>query len=105
MKYFYDIAAWFPKNMVIVNKDAWNKLDSATQKLVMAEASKAEKKGWALSKKGNKDDKKALADAGMKVGKVNPELKKHFENVGATMSKEWADRAGSRGQGVLAAYK
>ena len=105
VKYFYDIAAWFPKNMIIVNKDAWNKLDSATQKLVMMEASKAEKKGWALSKKGNKDDKKALADAGMKVGKVNAELKKHFENVGATMSKEWADRAGSRGQDVLAAYK
>ena len=105
VKYFYDIAAWFPKNMVIVNKDAWNQLDSATQKLVMMEASKAEKKGWALSKKGNKDDKKALADAGMEVGKVNAELKKHFENVGATMSKEWADRAGSRGQGVLAAYK
>ena len=41
----------------------------------------------------------------MKVGKVNAELKKLFENVGATMSKEWADRAGSRGQGVLAAYK
>ena len=105
VKYFYDIAAWFPKNMIIVNKDAWNKLDSATQKLIMMEASKAEKKGWALSKKGNKDDKQALADAGMKVGKVNAELKKHFENVGATMSKEWADRAGSRGQDVLAAYK
>jgi len=41
----------------------------------------------------------------MKVGKVNAELKKHFEGVGATMAKEWADRAGSRGQGVLAAYK
>ncbi len=77
--YFYDIAAWFPKNMVIVNKDAWNKLDAATQKLVMAEAAKAEKKGWALSKRGNKDDKKALSDAGMKVGKVNSALKKHLK--------------------------
>jgi TRAP-type C4-dicarboxylate transport system substrate-binding protein len=103
--YFYDIAAWFPKNMVIVNKDAWNKLDAATQKLIMSEAAIAEKKGWDLSKKGNRDDKKALADAGMKVGKVNPALKKHFESVGATMSKEWAERAGSRGQAVLAAYK
>ena len=102
--YFYDIAAWFPKNMVIVNKDAWNKLDAATQKLLKSEAAKAEKKGWALSKKGNRDDKKALANAGMKVGKVNSALKKHFEGVGATMSKEWADRAGSRGQAVLAAY-
>ena len=103
--YFYDIAAWFPKNMVIVNKDAWNKLDADTQKLVMSEAAKAEQKGWDLSKRGNKDDKQALADAGMKVGKVSSTLKKHFEEVGATMSKEWADRAGSRGQAVLAAYK
>ena len=103
--YFYDIAAWFPKNMVIVNKDSWNKLDADTQKLIMSEAAKAEKKGWDLSKKGNKNDKKALADAGMKVGKVNSALKKHFEEVGATMSKEWADRAGARGQAVLAAYK
>jgi TRAP-type C4-dicarboxylate transport system substrate-binding protein len=71
----------------------------------MSEAAIAEKKGWDLSKKGNRDDKKALADAGMKVGKVNPALKKHFESVGATMSQEWADRAGSRGQAVLAAYK
>jgi len=103
--YFYDIAAWFPKNMVIVNKDAWNKLDADTQKLIMSEAAKAEQKGWDLSKKGNRDDKKALADAGMKVGKVNSALKKHFEEVGAAMSKEWAERAGARGQAVLAAYK
>ena len=41
----------------------------------------------------------------MVVGKVNADLKKHFEGVGAAMSKEWAARAGSRGQGVLAAYK
>ena len=104
VKYFYDIAAWYPKNMIIVNKDAWNKLDFPTRKLVMIEAAKAEKKGWALYIKGNKADKKALADAGMKVGKVNSALNEHFKEVGATMSKEWASRAGSRGQAVLAAY-
>ena len=103
--YFYDIAAWFPKNMVIVNKDAWNKLDSATKKLVMSEAAVAEKKGWELSKKGNVADKKALADAGMKVGKVYSALEKHFQKVGATMADEWKAKAGSRGASVLAAYK
>ncbi len=105
VEYFYDIAAWFPKNMVIVNKDAWNKLDSATQKLIMSEAAIAEKKGWELSKKGNVADKKALADAGMKVGKVNSALEKHFQKVGATMADEWKAKAGSRGASVLAAYK
>ena len=105
VKYFYDIAAWFPKNMVIVNKDAWNKLDADTQKLVMSEAALAERKGWDLSKKGNVADKKALSDAGMVVGKVNSTLQKHFMSVGETMSKEWADRAGKRGAAVLATYK
>ena len=47
----------------------------------------------------------ALANAGMTVGKVNSALNNHFKEVGATMSKEWASRAGSRGQSVLAAYK
>ena len=105
VKYFYDIAAWFPKNMVVVNKKAWNKLDSKTQKMVMQQAAVAERKGWALSKKGNVADKKALASAGMEVGKVNKALQSHFEKVGATMAKEWSGRAGSRGQAVLSAYK
>ena len=104
VKYFYDIAAWFPKNMVIANKDAWDKLDKSTQDLIRKEAALAERKGWQLSKMGNKNDKKALADAGMIVGKVNATLQKHFEEVGATMSKEWAEKAGSRGQKVLSAY-
>ena len=105
VEYFYDIAAWFPKNMVIVNKESWNKLDDATKKLVMNEAAAAEQKGWELSKKGNVADKKALSDAGMNVGKVNTALEKHFQKVGATMAEEWKQKAGSRGASVLAAYK
>ena len=104
VKYFYDIAAWFPKNMIIVHRGAWNKLDSATQELIMKEAAVAERKGWDLSKKGNVADKKALAAAGMQVGKVNSELQKHFQEVGATMAGEWKKKAGSRGASVLAAY-
>ena len=104
VKYFYDIAAWFPKNMVVANKKAWNKLDSATQKMVMQQAALAERKGWNLSRQGNVADKKALADAGMQVGKVNSELQKHFQEVGATMAEEWKKKAGSRGASVLSAY-
>ena len=48
--------------------------------------------------------KKALADAGMKVGKVNSALQKHFKS-GATMADEWKAKAGARGVSVLAAYK
>ena len=104
VKYFYDIAAWFPKNMIIANKKAWNKLDKETQDLIMKEAALAERKGWQLSKMGNKNDKKALADAGMSVGKVTSALKQHFEKVGSQMASEWTKKAGARGQSVLSAY-
>ena len=104
VKYFYDIAAWFPKNMIIANKKAWDKLDKETQDLIMKEAALAERKGWQLSKMGNKNDKKALSDAGMIVGKVNSSLKQHFEKVGSQMASEWTKKAGSRGQSVLSAY-
>ena len=70
----------------------------------MKEAAVAERKGWDLSKKGNVADKKALADAGMQVGKVNSELQKHFQEVGAAMAEEWKKKAGSRGASVLSAY-
>ncbi len=77
----------------------------APTKIEAAEISAvAEKKGWALSKKGNVADKKALADAGMKVGKVNAALESHFKKVGATMAEEWKKKAGDRGASVLAAY-
>ena len=41
----------------------------------------------------------------MVVGKVNSSLQSHFEKVGDTMAKEWSQKAGSRGDAVLSAYK
>jgi TRAP-type C4-dicarboxylate transport system substrate-binding protein len=105
VKYFYDIAAWYPKNMVIVNKAAWNKLDSATKKLVLAEAAAAEKKGWDLAKQGETADKKILASNGMVVGTVNAPVKALFQKVGKTLTEEWSKKAGATGNSVIAAYK
>ena len=105
VKYFYDIAAWFPKNMVVAHRGSWNKLDKDTQDLIMKEAKAAEANGWMLSRIGNVEDKKALAAAGMVVGKVNADLEKHFQKVGSKMAKEWKKKAGKRGASVLAAYK
>lgn len=105
VKYFYDIAAWYPKNIVIVNKDAWNKLDAETKKLVLAEAAIAEKKGWDVAKAGDAADKKILASNGMKVGVVNDSVKALFQKVGTTLTQEWAAKAGDTGKAVISAYK
>ena len=57
VKYFYDIAAWFPKNMVVAHRGSWNKLDADTQTLIMKEAKAAEEKGCINSRYGNLKDK------------------------------------------------
>ncbi len=105
VKYFYDIAAWYPKNMVIVNKAAWKKLDSATQKLVLAEAAIAEQKGWAIAKSVDAADKKTLASNGMVVGAVNAPVKALFQKVGKTLTAEWSKKAGATGKSVISAYQ
>ena len=105
VKYFYDIAAWYPKNFVVVNKAAWDKLDSETKKLVLAEAAIAEKKGWDMAKASDAEDKKTLASNGMKVGTVNDSVKALFQKVGKTLTDEWTEKAGATGKTVITAYK
>src|SRR3546814_18990428 len=50
VKYWYDVQAWLPKNMVVVNKAAWEGLDETLQKVVIAAAAKAVKPGWATER-------------------------------------------------------
>ena len=105
VKYWYDVQAWLPKNMVIANKAAWNDLDANLQKIVMDEAAKAEEAGWNKARELADWYKEQLAANGMEVGPPSDSLKADFEAIGATMTKEWLEKAGTEGQAVIDAYK
>ena len=105
VKYWYDVQAWLPKNMVIANKAAWNDLDAKLQKIVMDEAVKAEQAGWDKARELADWYKEQLAANGMEVGPPSDSLKADFESIGATMTKEWLDKAGAEGQAVIDAYQ
>ena len=49
IKNWYDTQAWLPKNAVIVNKKAFDALDTPTQAAVTKAAAEAETRGWKLS--------------------------------------------------------
>ena len=49
--------------------------------------------------------KEQLAANGMEVGPPSDSLKADFESIGATMTKEWLDKAGAEGQAVIDAYQ
>jgi TRAP-type C4-dicarboxylate transport system substrate-binding protein len=105
VKFYYDTQAWLPKNMIAVNKDAFNKLDKASQDAVVAAAKAAETAGWAESQRVNKESLETLAKNGMKVQPPGAALKEGLAGVGKTMTEEWAKKAGADGAALLAAYR
>lgn len=104
-KYWYDANAWLPKNMVIVNKAAWDALDKPTQEVVMKAAADAEKAGWARSAELNNWYKEQLKKNGMTVEPPSAALAADFKAIGDTMTKEWLAKAGATGQAVVDRYK
>ena len=104
LKFYYDTEAWLPKNMVIVNKKAFDALDKPTQEAVMKAAAAAEARGLAASKRVNQESKDRLKANGMQVLQPSAQLKADMKKVGETMLKEWLDKAGADGKALLDAY-
>lgn len=105
LKYYYDVQAWLPKNMVIVNRKAFDALDKATQTAVMNAAAAAETRGLAASKRVDTESKAKLKANGMQVVEPSAQLKADLQKVGETMLNEWLEKSGAEGQALLAAYK
>jgi len=105
VKYWYDVQAWLPKNMVVINKKVWDGLDAKTQGILLGAAAMAEQAGWAEAERLANWYKEQLAAHGMVVEGPGPQLKADFEKIGRTMTEEWLKRAGERGKAVIEAYR
>ncbi len=103
--HWYNIQAWLPKNMVIVNNDAWAGLDEATQKVILEKAAAAEARGWAKAEELANWYVDELAKNGMTVGPAGDQLKADFAKIGETMTEEWLAKAGDTGKAAIDAYK
>jgi len=104
-KYWYDVQAWLPKNMVIVNLEAWNRLDEKTRGIILEKAAAAETRGGAKAEELANWYKDELAKNGMIVEAPSPELASGFKAIGETMMEEWLGKAGDAGKAVIEAYK
>ncbi|MDG4719755.1 MULTISPECIES: TRAP transporter substrate-binding protein [Thalassospira] len=104
VKYYYDVKAWLPRNMVVVNAKAWGGLDDATKAVFDKAAATAEGKCWAKAEELDAWYIDEFKKNGMQVAEMSPELRAAFEKVGAKLRAEWLERAGAKGQAVLDAY-
>ena len=104
VSHYYDVQAWLPRNMVIVNGKAWDRLDDQTRDVVTKAAGDAEEKCWAKAEDLDSWYVSQFKDKGMTVATLNPEMQSAFEKVGAELKAAWLERAGAEGQAVIDAY-
>jgi len=105
MTYFYDTQAWLPKNVTLVNKAAFDRLDKSTQEVLLKAATSAEARGWSRSQERHRWYAEQLAAHGLKVLPPSDALKSGLHQVGERLTAEWLVKAGSDGQAVIEAYK
>ncbi len=105
LTHFYDTQAWLPKNVIFVNKAAFDALDKPTQEAVLKAAKTAEERGWKVSQEKTQWYLDQLKAKGMKVQNPSPELASGFRKVGEQLTADWLKKAGADGQAVVDAYK
>ena len=105
LKYYYDLQAWLPKNVVIVNRKAFDGLNKGSQEALLKAGMDAEARGWVAAEKVNADTLAKLKANGMQVLPPSPQLKADLAKVGETMLKEWQEKAGPEGKALVDAYR
>jgi TRAP-type C4-dicarboxylate transport system substrate-binding protein len=105
VKNYYDTQAWLPKNIIFVNKKAFDALDKATQDGLLKAAAEAETRGWKVSAEKNGFYTSELKKNGMNVAPPSAQLKADFQKIGATMTEEWLKTAGPDGKAIVDAFR
>lgn len=105
VSHYIDTQAWLPKNIILVNTEAFNALPQDTQDIVMELSAEAESRGWEMSKEETEEKIAELEEGGMNVSQPSDALSARMAEIGETMTDEWLEDAGDEGQEVIDAYR
>ena len=105
VKFYYEVNAWLPKNVVIVSQKAFDKLDKTAQGAVLKAAAAAEERGWKTSVEKNVWYKEQLIKNGMTVSAGSEQLQSDFKKIGLTMIADWTTQTGAEGQAIIDAFR
>jgi TRAP-type C4-dicarboxylate transport system substrate-binding protein len=104
LSHFHHTQAWIPKNVVVVNKKAFARLDASAQQAIRDAAAKAMDRGWKMSMAETDEKIAVLKQNGVEIVTPSATLMKSLKDIGDTMSSEWAKKAGAEDQVLLKAY-
>ncbi|MCY0147891.1 TRAP transporter substrate-binding protein [Hoeflea sp. G2-23] len=104
VSHYTPINAWVPKNIVVVNKAAFDALDDATRAAVLEAAAAAEKRGLEMSMKETDAQTAVLKENGMVVVEPSTELLEGLMKIGEQMQSEWQETASEQAKAIVADY-
>jgi TRAP-type C4-dicarboxylate transport system substrate-binding protein len=103
--HLYLTNAWIPKNVVVANARAFQRLPEAQTKALLSAAAAAEKRGWEMSRQREKESNDILAKNGMTLHEPDPAMMAEFQRVGRVVADEWLKKAGADGQQILKNFR
>ncbi len=104
IKHYYEINAWFPKNIVYVNAKAFAALPAPAQKAVLEAAAQAELRGWQMSQKAAIDATEELRANGVKIERIPREIEVMLKRLGEKFSREWVSGVGTEANAIFTPY-
>ncbi|CAN7269094.1 TRAP transporter substrate-binding protein [Acidovorax sp. LjRoot118] len=94
-KFYYELNAWIPKNMVFASKKAMDALSPAARKGLLDSAKVAEDRGWTMSEAALRNAVGDLKSHGMAVERLSLDLGREIGRLGERFSREWVRTVGN----------
>jgi TRAP-type C4-dicarboxylate transport system substrate-binding protein len=104
VKHYYEISAWFPKNIVFVNTKTFDALAPDARTAVLKAAAEAEGRGWVTSEAVAQSATKELQANGIKVERISSELETDLKRIGERFSREWVRSVGHAASDIFVPY-
>ena len=104
VRYYYEINAWYPKNIVLVNQQRFNALPEGAKAALMLAAESAELRGWNASERAAQESVETLRRNGVKIGATPPGLEREIQGIGERFSSEWVKAVGPDALEVFIPY-
>jgi TRAP-type C4-dicarboxylate transport system substrate-binding protein len=104
LKYYYEVNAWFPKNIVFANLNALNALEPRLRDGLLKASAAAEVRGWAASEAAAASSVEELRRNGMKVERVAREFALEIKRLGERFSLEWIRQVGNEANDIFVPY-
>lgn len=104
IRYYYEINAWFPKNVVFVSSKAFDALTPLARSQVLTAAAAAETRGWAASQALAVGATEELRANGIKIERIPADLDNEIKRMGERFSREWVRSVGNEANAIFVPY-